>query len=69
MFYLQEKRLLQRYYQRFRDNAKDDPTGLESLKDIIAPQSLEEFEQAVAQVGDGAGVPQRAVRFHGFAGN
>src|SRR5687768_418517 len=34
MFYLQEKRLLQRYYQRFRDNAKDDPTGLESLKEV-----------------------------------
>ena len=45
MFYLQEKSLLQRYYQRFRDHAKDDPTGLESLKEVIAPQSLEDFEQ------------------------
>jgi hypothetical protein len=45
MFYLQEKKLLQKYYQQFRDSAKDDPTGLESLKNVIAPQSLEEFEK------------------------
>jgi hypothetical protein len=45
MFYLQEKKLLQKYYQQFRDNAKVDPTGVESLKDVIAPQSLEEFEK------------------------
>jgi hypothetical protein len=45
MFYLQEKRLLQKYYRHFRDNAKDDPTGLESLKTAIAPQPLEDFEK------------------------
>jgi hypothetical protein len=45
MFYLQEKKLLQPYYAGFRDTAKDDPTGLEALKAVIAPQSLEAFEK------------------------
>lgn len=44
MFYLQEKGLLKTYYQSFRDNAKEDPTGLDTLKKLIAPQSLEDFE-------------------------
>jgi hypothetical protein len=46
MFYLQEKKLLAKYYRTFRDNVKDDPTGLESLKKTIGPQSLEDFEKA-----------------------
>ena len=45
MFYLQEKGLLVKYYTRFRDGAKEDPKGLETLKKIIAPQTLEAFEK------------------------
>lgn len=45
MFYLQEKKLLARYYHTFRDDVKDDPTGLESLKKTIGPQSLADFEK------------------------
>ncbi len=45
MFYLQEKKLLAPYYTQFRDHYKEDPTGLESLKKIIGPQSLEAFEK------------------------
>ena len=32
-------------YVEFRDHHKDDPTGIESLKKVIGPQSLEEFEK------------------------
>lgn len=46
LMYLQEKDLLQRYYQRCRDRISDDPTGLQSLRDIIAPRELDDFEQA-----------------------
>jgi hypothetical protein len=45
MFYLQEKKLLQKYYTDFRAAAKDDPTGLATLKKLIGPQSLEAFEK------------------------
>jgi len=45
MFYLQEHQLLAKYYTAFREVAKDDPTGIETLKKIIAPQSLAAFEK------------------------
>jgi hypothetical protein len=45
MFYLQEKGLLKRYYTEFRDHADKDPTGIESLKKTIGPQSLDDFEK------------------------
>lgn len=45
MFYLQQKGLLRQYYSSFRDSLNDDPTGLESLKKVIAPQSLDDFEK------------------------
>ncbi|HEY2589491.1 MAG TPA: hypothetical protein VGI81_27340 [Tepidisphaeraceae bacterium] len=45
MFYLQQKQLLRAYYRRFRDHARDDPTGLQSLVAVIAPQTLDEFEK------------------------
>jgi hypothetical protein len=45
MFYLQEKGLLVKYYQTFRDGVKEDGMGLASLKEVIAPRSLEEFER------------------------
>jgi hypothetical protein len=44
MLYLQQKKLLHDYYSRFRDHAAEDPAGLRSLKEVIAPQSLEDVE-------------------------
>ena len=45
MMYLQQKDLLQKYYTSFRDNAKDDPTGLAALKKVIGPKALDDFEK------------------------
>jgi hypothetical protein len=45
MFYLQEKNLLQTYYREFRDGAKEDPSGLQTLRTVIGRQSLEDFER------------------------
>ena len=45
MFYLQEKKLLTRYYETFRDTAKADPTGLDALKKVIGPLTLADFEK------------------------
>jgi hypothetical protein len=45
LMYLQEKKLLTTYYERFRDNAKDDPQGLKTLEEVISPQGLEAFEK------------------------
>ena len=44
MMYLQEKGLLRAFYRRFRDHAADDPTGLNALRQTIAPLKLEAFE-------------------------
>jgi hypothetical protein len=46
MMYLQEQGKLKRYYTAFRDNHRDDPTGVKMLEQLIAPQNLEEFETA-----------------------
>jgi hypothetical protein len=45
MLYLQQKQLLQPYYRRFRSQAGDDPAGLKSLEQIVAPQALDQFEK------------------------
>jgi hypothetical protein len=45
LMYLQEKGLLTTFYARFRDNAKDDPTGLKTLEAVAAPDGLEAFEK------------------------
>jgi hypothetical protein len=45
MLYLQEKGLLQKYYKACRDGHKADPTGLETLKKLVAPQTWEAFEK------------------------
>ena len=46
LMYLQEKKLLADYYARFRDNAKEDPTGLKTLQAVAAPDGMEAFEKA-----------------------
>jgi hypothetical protein len=45
MFYLQEKGLLKDYYRRFRDAAKDDPSGLKTLKQVLNVEDLDAFDQ------------------------
>jgi hypothetical protein len=45
MLYLQQKGLLVRYYKSFRDGAAEDPRGFETLKKLIAPQTMEGFEK------------------------
>jgi hypothetical protein len=42
-YYLQENGLLVKYYQGFRDNAKEDPSGIETLEKLIG-ESVDEFE-------------------------
>jgi hypothetical protein len=44
LMYLQEKRLLDDYYVRFRARVERDPTGLRTLEELVAPQSLNAFE-------------------------
>lgn len=45
MMYLQEKGLLTDYYARFRDGTEEDLQGLQTLRDLVAPQTLEELER------------------------
>lgn len=45
MFYLQEKGLLADYYKRFRDNVKEDATGLATLKKVLKTDDLAGFEK------------------------
>lgn len=45
MMYLQENGLLQKFYVDFRLGVTEDPTGMKTLKKLIAPQALEEFEK------------------------
>ena len=44
MLYLQEHGKLQEYYRRTRDNHENDPMGRATFEQLIAPQSLEEFD-------------------------
>jgi hypothetical protein len=45
MFYLQENGLLAEFYKRFRDGAKDDATGLATLKQVLKTGDLVGFEK------------------------
>ena len=45
LMYLQEQGLLPEYYQRFRDNAGDDPTGLKTLQSLVGSKDLGRFEK------------------------
>jgi hypothetical protein len=44
-YYLQEKDLLIRYYQAFRDNVATDPTGYQTLQKILAQPDMQAFQQ------------------------
>ena len=45
LMYLQEKGELQKFYRDFRAAAKDDPSGMETLQKLIAPEPLKDFER------------------------
>jgi hypothetical protein len=45
LYYLQEKNLLEKYYQEFRDNVDADPTGYETLKKILRGEDMNSFQK------------------------
>jgi len=45
LLYLQQQNKLGEFYSRVRDHHGDDPTGLATLKQMAAPDSLETFEK------------------------
>ena len=44
-YYLQEKKLLRKYYKEFTGNAKDDPTGYKSLKKVLGTGDMKGFQE------------------------
>jgi hypothetical protein len=44
LMYLQEKGELQRFYRAFRAGATEDPTGTQTLRELIAPKTLGDFQ-------------------------
>ena len=44
-YYLQERGLLKKYYHRFVANHENDPTGYQTLKQVLAIEDMETFEK------------------------
>lgn len=44
-YYLQEKGLLEKFHRQFHAAAKDDPTGYETLKKILATDDMDAFQK------------------------
>ncbi len=44
-YYLQEKGLLVKYYHTFRKNARQDPTGYDTLKQVLGEDDMDAFKQ------------------------
>ena len=44
-YYLQEKKLLRKYYKEFTTNVKDDPTGFKSLKKVLETDDMIAFQK------------------------
>ena len=44
-YYLQEKRLLTKYYREFVANAKTDPTGFNTLKTVLGEKDIPAFQK------------------------
>ena len=44
-YYLQEKGLLTKYYREFVANAKTDPTGFNTLKDVLGEKDIPAFQK------------------------
>jgi hypothetical protein len=45
LYYLQENKLLHGYYKAFHKNRVTDPTGIETLKQILNEKDLPAFQQ------------------------
>jgi len=45
LYYLQEKGLLRRYYRSFLDRRRKDPTGYETLKQVLGVADMEAFKR------------------------
>ena len=45
LYYLQEKRLLVRYYHEFRENQKKDPTGYDTLRRVLGEEDMAAFKK------------------------
>lgn len=44
-YYLEKQGLLQQFYRQFRENAADDPTGYETLKQILETDDMPAFQR------------------------
>ena len=44
-YYLQERGLLRKFYREFRDHARTDPTGYESLKKVLGESDMDAFQK------------------------
>jgi hypothetical protein len=44
-YYLQEQGLLQKFYRRFHANREDDPTGYETLQEVLGRMDMEKFQK------------------------
>ncbi|BBM86379.1 C39 family peptidase [Candidatus Uabimicrobium amorphum] len=44
-YYLQEKKLLRKYYHTFRKNYAKDPTGYATLKEILSTHDMSQFQR------------------------
>jgi hypothetical protein len=44
-YYLQEKRLLRKYYREFRKSADDDPTGYKTLMKVLGVSDMDAFQK------------------------
>ena len=44
-YYLQEKRLLRRFYREFVVNAKTDPTGYKTLQRVLGERDMTAFQR------------------------
>ena len=44
-YYLQQQGMLRRLYREFKQNQKDDPTGYETLKDVLGETDMNAFKK------------------------
>jgi hypothetical protein len=44
-YYLQEKGLLKKFYHKFHANCKQDPTGFETLKQVLGESDMDAFKK------------------------
>ncbi len=44
-YYLQQQGLLQKFYRRFRDGCKDDPSGYQTLQAVLGRTDMDQFQR------------------------